>query len=72
MLLILYIYLHLNLIANPYTQLYSQTPGRNPLAVATKNRHIINLEMSEQALLSGLLEPCIVAITLLLSGRRLE
>ncbi|KAH8110370.1 hypothetical protein DFH11DRAFT_783575 [Phellopilus nigrolimitatus] len=52
--------------------LFTQTPSSNPLVVATKNRHIVDLEMSEQALTWGLLEPCIVAITLLLSGRRLE
>ncbi|KAL5485577.1 hypothetical protein ACEPAI_6618 [Sanghuangporus weigelae] len=52
--------------------LYSQAPGSTPLVVATKHRNLVNLEMSDQALSLGLLEPCIAAITLLLSGRRLE
>ncbi|EJD06302.1 uncharacterized protein FOMMEDRAFT_165149 [Fomitiporia mediterranea MF3/22] len=52
--------------------LYAQASNSTPLAVATKNRNVVNLEMSDQALSWGLLEPSIVAITLLLSGRRLE
>ncbi|KAI5120818.1 hypothetical protein M0805_003214 [Coniferiporia weirii] len=52
--------------------LFTQSPSSNPLVVVTKNRHVVNIEMSEQALAWGLLEPCIVAVALLLSGRRLE
>ncbi|THH09770.1 hypothetical protein EW145_g1789 [Phellinidium pouzarii] len=52
--------------------LFTQAPSSIPLVVVTKQKHVVDLEMSEQALARGLLEPCIVAVTLLLSGRRLE
>ncbi|TDL15927.1 hypothetical protein BD410DRAFT_816845 [Rickenella mellea] len=52
--------------------LYSQTPNSPPCAVVEKSRHAIKLLMTAEGLSWGLWEPCIVAVTLLLSGRRLE
>ncbi|KLO06771.1 hypothetical protein SCHPADRAFT_678865 [Schizopora paradoxa] len=55
-----------------FIHLFTQTPESSPCVTVAKRRSVVDISFTPQAISWGLVEPCIVAVALLLSGRRLE